>query len=80
MLVNAEKRVFLFTVNVSLETDGTRRGNMKKTVSCATLILYNLTLITLDTIKIVNPYQSINEYINQSVYQLINHSLTYSIN
>ena len=72
MLVNAEKRVFLFTVNVSLETDGTRRGNMKKTVSCATLILYNLTLITLDTIKIVSPYQSINESINQSIYQSIN--------
>ena len=69
------KRVFLFTVNVSLETDGTRRGNMKKTVSCATLILYNPTLITLDIIKIVNLYQSINESINLSVNQSLTHLL-----
>ena len=57
MLVNAEKGVFLFTVKVSLE-NGTRRGNMKKNVSCATMILYHLTLITLDIIKSKSPQES----------------------
>ena len=74
MLVNAEKRFSYFTVKVSLE-NGTRRGNMKKNVSCATLILYNPTLITLDIIKIVNPYQSINESINLSINQSLTHLL-----
>ena len=48
---------------------------MKKNVSCATMILYHLTLITLDIIKIVNLYQSINESINLSVNQSLTHLL-----
>ena len=77
------KRDFYLQQKFPLE-DETQSGNMKKNASCATLFLYNLTLITLDTTQIVNPYQSITESINLSIYltinQLINHSLTQLIN
>ena len=47
---------------------------MKKNVSFATLFLYNLTLITIDETKIVNPSIAIS----QSLIHSLTHSLTHS--